>query len=371
MSTKKVTNIKDLFNPPAPEPDPPAPTPPTPPAAPPAPEPPPPTPPAPDDEPEPPAGDPPPADPPTDPAPPEPDELTTEQIAAEFWGTVTTELGFESAEMEEILGNLTPEERVQPAAIVAYTKAIAERVQASYDAELRKADPRAYAYRLHRMKGGTDDEFLNPGTRSIPDEETLKGSLDLQRQFYKSSLIRKGIGDKQAELLVNEAVKSGELEGLSLAERETQTASEQQRLQKLQRDIDDNNQRVAQAYNNVVTDMTNSVVKGEGLSIHIPEASRTPFLDFVKEKIVMDEEQGLCVTVPIKQGTAEFNNLIQGLYLMFNKGDVTKLVGKAAPAGKPRLGLPAKAPVPPAQTPPAPPPTPGRVTIGQLWNKTN
>lgn len=293
----------------------------------------------------------------TEPTPPgteQADETGDEDDAPEqFWNSTAEELGIPADVVTTWLKDAEDPMSVQ--AVVAFTKGIAETVRQNVEEELKNEDPRAYAYRLHRQRGGTDEEFLQGASSQLPEREKLENSIDLQRKFFVKVMTGKGIEADEADVLLERAVKDGKLATKVLAfydaarqDEETELATYEQALQQAQA-------AAVQQYQQTIGALNNTI-KGETMPIHIPEADQAPFQKFVQDLVFQGDDKNFYVGIPATGDGSE--KLLQALYLLYAKGDLNRLKPREVRKTLPRLGAPKiKQPiVPPAgtQTPGAP-----------------
>ncbi len=208
-------------------------------------------------------------------------------------------------------------------------KVIMQQAVNDFESYLQKADPRAYAYMLHRQAGGSDDDFFSEKTVSLPEYNTFKESTDVQVSVYKSSLIQKGLDAESAQLLVDKAIKDGKLfDQADVAYKAIEKSHAQQLA-----DIEAANQRAQETYTSSVNKLNQSltvaVSEGKGLNIAIPDTEKPGFLEFVREKVEYDSRTGKFLLVqPIAD--EELNRQLESLYLLYKKGDLKSLIQREA-----------------------------------------
>lgn len=88
---------------------------------------------------------------------------------------------------------------------------IAARAELQFEESIKQADPRAYAYLLHRQNGGSDDDFFQVKSFVLPAMDKLEESVDLQRTVYSEALKAKGSTEKQIATLLKASIDSKEL----------------------------------------------------------------------------------------------------------------------------------------------------------------
>jgi len=182
---------------------------------------------------------------------------------------------------------------------------------------------------LHRMNGGSDEEFFTSKTRTLPTEDALLNDIALQKQFLKDSMISKGIKDTRADAIVKLAAEEGTLAEEVKAEFKAQQTAEKQLLA----DIEASNKEAQAEFEAEVIELTtvlsDTVMKAQDLTIKIPETKKAEFLSFMQRHIVHDVERGFNVALPLADKTA-MSNIVQAMYLLYAKGDIAALVDRKA-----------------------------------------
>ena len=313
----------------------------------------------------------PPADPPAPdpnaPADPPPADPAAEEDPVEaFWNAVTAEHGIEAEELQTIFNGL--EDTMSTEAVVAYGNTLMQRTQQAVQLAMKEEDPRAYSYWLHRRNGGTDEEFLSAKSVVLPELSELDTGISLQKSFYKRTLEKSGLEPEQADILVEDALKKAILKDKAVAalnKAKQEELTEMQQIEATNRAADEALNRSNHVINNKIKTV---IEKGDGLKITIPAANRPVFTEFLNSKMVHDGKN-FFFELPVDPDSADFKDILQGLYLVFNKSDISKMLVKRDPAaaGKARLGLPKV--TPPKVTPPAEGAGEGEFTIAGMLRK--
>lgn len=198
-----------------------------------------------------------------------------------------------------------------------------------FERNLQAADPRGYAYLLHRSNGGTDEEFFQEKTEVLPDLDVLKGSVDSQQAFYKRALGRKGISGAHADLIIKDAVEKNALFGLVEAEHGEMKTRQDHQLKEIQRIDTEMQQRQEQAIQQMGNILKKRIIENEGLGITIPDAKRGDFLRFVNEKMMYDKESGRFY-VQQEISNDNFAHILESLYFQSVKGNMDDIIRKTA-----------------------------------------
>lgn len=250
--------------------------------------------------------------------------LEEDPAEAEAFITEVNKLhGFDNFKVEypEGVDPLTPE------GIHFREKALMEYVREDYDSTLKQADPRGYAYLLHRQSGKPDEEFFGTETVTLPSYETFKNSVDLQKQLITKDLEKRGVDKEIIDATIEKAVKDGKLFDKADAAYKTVEAAEQKALADAERNATERAQREATAIQQTVDAITDVVMNSKVSNIVIPDAKRAEFAEHIKQHLFFDGEN-FFLTKPITKDTLA--EAIQAEYFGFVKGDLKALVERRA-----------------------------------------
>jgi hypothetical protein len=251
----------------------------------------------------------------------EPQEDT--EATAKFFEEVNKLHGFNDFKVEypEGVDPLSPE------GIHVRDKALIERGQLEMDEYLKKTDPRSYAYILHRQAGGSDEAFFANQTPTLPEYDSFKNSVDLQKQVLSRDLASRGVDQDIIDATVEKAIKDGKLfekadkawKGADTAEKTALANAEQAAVAR---------QRSEQAAIKSITDSITDVVMNSKVSnIVIPDAKRAEFAEHIKQHLYFDGEK-FFLNKPIDKDTLA--EAIQAEYFGFVKGNMKDLVERRA-----------------------------------------
>lgn len=217
---------------------------------------------------------------------------------------------------------------LSPEGVYHREKFLEQRAIEKFDEHLRKTDPRAYAYWLHRQSGGSDDDFFADKSFSLPDYEEFKANADLQLRVYKSDLLSRGLDAESVQILADKAVKDGKVFELADAAYRGAESRNQKELEELDR----KNQQAQAAYQNSVQALDQTLVQtvneGKGLNLVIPDADKKDFLQFVRGTLEYDQNTGKFLIVQPVDG--DISRQIEALYLLHKKGDLKALIQREA-----------------------------------------
>lgn len=242
-------------------------------------------------------------------------------------------------------------------------RAVAEDALARYEQELAQRDPRAAAYMLHRLNGGTDEEFFSRKTLSLPDYDLFRDNVDLQKQVYRNDLINKGLDATKADALVELAIKDNTLLTEADAAYRRQNEEDARELDRLAKAAADEAKAWQQQVNSMDT-LLNTTIKSKDLKVIIPDAEQKEFNNYVRDLIQHD---GRDFYVAQKLDPAQMATIIEALYVQFKKGDLSAIIARKANTLTVKRNQIALAGTRKTQTAPAPNPAQQtRKTLGQI-----
>jgi hypothetical protein len=255
-----------------------------------------------------------------------------------------TEDGFSFADVDKLRGvELKVEypegmDPLSPEGVYHREKAVEQYAVEQFEEHLRKTDPRGYAYLLHRQAGGSDEDFFAQKSFSLPEYESFKDDKDQQIKLYKQSLISKGLDESIAQMAVDQAIKDNKL--FQLADAEYKGA--QAKYQKELADLEKANKAAEEAYQNKVNSvnaqLSSSIVEGKGLNLIIPDTDKTPFLNFVRERVRYDQSTGQFALVQTLDAE-KVGRQLEALYYQYKNGDLKALIQREAQTqNRKRLG---------------------------------
>lgn len=237
-----------------------------------------------------------------------------------FWNDVNSLRG---RELDVDLS--TFEDPTSPEAYMAVENAVRQEAMQNYDAFVEQTDPRAYAYFLHRRNGGSDAEFFAQASDQLPEYETFKGNVDLQKQVLTSALKGRGVSDKVIALTIQEAEKDGSLFTDADREYQARQSEDTATLNALKKQQADREAAYTAQVNDIESSIDNVVFKGQTKKIVIPEAKRNPFATFLKGKLIHDDASGAFI-IGQRVDKENLTDVIEALYFQFSGGDISKMV---------------------------------------------
>lgn len=251
-----------------------------------------------------------------------PEDEEEEQPEEDFWGAVEKLTG-QPVEVKYPEG-VDP---ISPEGVVLREKAVRDQAVKSYEAWLKDAYPRAYAYFIHHSEGGEDTEFFNNDATSIqlPTKDAMNESVDIQTQVYKMDLKARGIDDEAIEVLVAKAIKDNKLKEKAEASWGTIDTARRTHLQQLEQA-----QQAAKAKADTdIASMTERIGKviTNDISFVVPEAERPAFQQFITNNMQYDAASGKFYLVQeVKDDN--INALMESLLFQHKKGNMEKIIDK-------------------------------------------
>jgi hypothetical protein len=245
---------------------------------------------------------------------------------ADFYQEVDKRHGFElKVEFPEDVDPLSPE------GAYLREKALITQTQQNFEDWIRESDPRAYSYMLHRRAGGTDEDFMKTPSLSLPEFETFKNSVDLQKSLYVKSLQNKGLEQYQIDMILEKDIKDGKLFDKAEAAYKAQEQADRQAVETAEKAARAREEAETKAITEMATTIEDLVNNNKLSTIAIPDAKKAEFIQHLKERLYFDGEKFFLFNMLTKDDAA---NLVQGEFFNFVKGDFGSLVKRAAKTEK-------------------------------------
>lgn len=258
------------------------------------------------------------------------DELEPPAEEGDFWTDVDKirgeEVKIDWEKIKDEAGN--PIDPMTPRGAYEREKIVVKNALEKWEKDLATGDPRGYQYLLHREKGGSDEDFFNNKTTTLPDYEAFKESVDLRTKLYTSFLIDKGIAEDEAKLLVDTAVKNKTLDAKSDAAYKTMEAKEKADIEALEKELKDRDT----VFNNSLNTISKQIeeeIKGKNMSIIVPDAKKVEFSNYLRAFVEYDAAGNRwLISQPLTKDTMP--KIMEALYFQFVKGNMGDLVKREA-----------------------------------------
>lgn len=257
------------------------------------------------------------------------EESTEEENPNEFWDTVDKLRGdkieINWAEHLDNEGNQI--DPTSPEGVLIREKVVAQDAIQKFEAHLKDADPRGYAYILHRQAGGTDEDFFGRKTVTLPEYEQFKNSVDLQQKVYKESLLIKGVSEKQAQKIVDEAVKDKEIFELADKEYKERQTKEEKDLQRIEKQLADEEAAFANSVRVIDKMLTDEISTNSTMKFIVPETKKAEFTQYVRNHL-QSADGKFYVVQELENKTLP--RILEAMYLQFAGGNIKDLVVRQA-----------------------------------------
>lgn len=196
-----------------------------------------------------------------------------------------------------------------------------------FEEYLKTSVPDAYAYLLHRQSGGTKEEFFQSNANpSLPTLAEFEASADLQANIVKTSLMQRDVPADIAQATVDSYIKANVLKDKALEYYKSYEAAQATQIEAIRRNQEENDKRFNAEVAAVLTTVDDTI-NGGAIKFIIPDAKRTEFSKFVKERIRYSEG-GFYITQPIAKDNV--NSLIESLFIQYSGNDLKRLIAKEA-----------------------------------------
>jgi hypothetical protein len=209
-----------------------------------------------------------------------------------------------------------------------YVERYGDHVAARIEESLKVNHPKAYAYLLHTINGGKDEEFFSSAvSQDYWSAELKEDDYDTQERIVKSSLKEQGWSDKRIarhiEVLKDDDALFEEASEIAEKKKEEVQRSTAEKVKQAE-EIDHKNRELRQAMNKKLTETISS---GEIKNWVIPKNDREKFAGFMRENIVFD---GGKFYLRRELDPDKLSEELQGEYFKFKKGNLKDLIERTA-----------------------------------------
>lgn len=213
---------------------------------------------------------------------------------------------------------------LSPQGVALRDNAIRQSTFDEYDQFLRETDPRAYAFFLHRQRGGDEAEFFSQQAPTLPDIDAFKASADMQTKMVKQDLMNKGVDEDIADATIAKYIKSNTLEDKALAVYKANETAQTTALANAEKLIEQERQEELKAIAGVKGLVSKSITTGE-LKFVIPATEHGEFQKFVESALRIDDGKFYAVNEVSMDNIKE---VLEGLYFQYKKGNLSAIIQK-------------------------------------------
>lgn len=217
---------------------------------------------------------------------------------------------------------------ISPEGVVLRDAAVRASAEQAFEAQLKKEDPRSYAYMLHRHSGGSDEEFFKGAPAfTLPTEDDLNKSAELQKEMLSFDLKNRGLDDDIIETIIAKAIKDSKLKDKAVESYKYIETKQEEQNTLIEQRRKATEQRNAQELAVMEADITNTIEKE--ISFVVPDAAKPEFRKFLNSKISYDDQTGDFFIID-KLEKDSLKNTIEALLFQYKKGDLATLIRKEA-----------------------------------------
>lgn len=237
----------------------------------------------------------------------------------DFWKAVEAITG---REVPVEYGEADP---TSPEGVALRDKALIDLAEKGMDEYYRKTNPRAYAYYLHTLEGGTDEEFFGTLPPALPARAEFEQDIDIQSAILKQDLVARGVPEDIAQATIDKYIKDNLLTEKALKLYDTYHATEQAEIKRMEKAAEDQKKAFNAQVAELNTSITDAITKEMGFTV--PVTKQPEFEKFVKDQIRYDDGKFFLV-----QGIEKtsLSKTLEALYFQFVKGDLKSMISKAA-----------------------------------------
>lgn len=214
---------------------------------------------------------------------------------------------------------------ISPEGVVLRENAVRDQAVDTWEQTLKAKYPRAYAYMMHHMEGGSDEEFMNAERGvSLPERTKVEGNVELATNYYKQDLINKGVDADIVEAQIAKAVKENKILEKGLAVYDRIRKEQEQELATVEERNKQNNTRIDGLIKAASTAVVNNL---PNLGFVVPDAQKEAFTQFVDDHMQINRETG-DVFLVTKFDQQNPKAQLEALVFQFFKGDLSKVIQK-------------------------------------------
>lgn len=212
---------------------------------------------------------------------------------------------------------------LSPQGVVLRENAVREAAFQEQMGEIKKLNPRAYAFLIHTSNGGSEADFFEEPGFTLPERVTVEGDVNLQTQMVKADLISRGVDEDIADATIAKYVKNNQLKEKSLKIYDDETKRQQDHIAEIE-----NRKKAEDARINGLISGLETKVKSliPNLNFVVPEAQQTAFNKFVMDRMELDPKTNKFYI--IQQLGDDPKDQLESLFFQFFKGDLNKIIQK-------------------------------------------
>lgn len=218
---------------------------------------------------------------------------------------------------------------MSPEGVFKREQAVADRAVNQFEQILKEKAPRQYAFLVHGLTGGTEEEFFEK-TKDIldlPTEEQLEVDEGLQRQVIEYNLKAKGNSERHIKAILKAAAEDDELEEMAKEALEEESENRARRLAEIEKEVTAQNEKKTADIQEMTEFVHSIVTSGKLGNIQIPEKDRKAFATEFNASLRYDNGRFLSVTELTQDNIEE---TFQKEYFKFKKGNLDGLIERRA-----------------------------------------
>lgn len=241
----------------------------------------------------------------------------------------TDDFGKFFTEVETITGeNIQGDFDSTAAGIASYITAAKTKAVNDTFNRIQAQDPRAYAYLVHRVNGGSDtDFFAATGNANLPTLEQVRANPGVQESVLRNYYYSRGLGERESSLLIKAAIDDEQLAGSAEQILSQQMGEEAGRSSKYLAEQQATQAQTDQAIAQTAQYITSVVTKGDLNGWSIPKQEHNGFMDYLDERF---DYIGGKPYLKIELSDENLAGELQSQYLAYKKGNLTDLVKRQA-----------------------------------------
>lgn len=210
--------------------------------------------------------------------------------------------------------------------IAGYITAAKEKAVNDTFNRIQADDPRAYAYLVHRVNGGSDSDFFAAaGNANLPTIAQVRSNPAVQEAVVRNFYMERGLGQYEADLLVKAALDDDKLAASAEGILNQQIVNEANRSTAYLAQEASNQEATDAAIYQSAQYITSVVSKGDLNGWTIPKQEHNAFLDYIDQRF---DYVGGKAYLKIELSDENLNKELQSQYLAYKNGNLTDLVNR-------------------------------------------
>lgn len=210
-----------------------------------------------------------------------------------------------------------------PKGVAMREKALLDFAINKFEAHLEETNPKAYAYFLHKQRGGDDaDFFRHIVNNELPSLDILRADVDMQVSLVIKDLVNKGVDSDIAETTAQKYVANNSITEKAEAIYNALQEAEMQKIEQIKQEEQQAQQQL-ELKTKEVNEALFHIIDKNHLSIVIPESTKGDFYQYVANNVHYDGEKFYIASELTPDNIKE---IMESQFYQYKKGDLKSIV---------------------------------------------